>query len=89
MATGGELFDSIVKVRHYSERDAAQLIRTIVSVVAHCHNMGVIHRDLKPGACVCVVCACVCLHSNMCISCVCVFLWLCVAVWLWLFSSLH
>jgi calcium-dependent protein kinase len=44
---GGELFDSIVKRGHYTEKDAAALIRTIVGVVAHCHAMGVIHRDLK------------------------------------------
>ena len=49
VCTGGELFDSIVKRGHYTEKDAAALIRTIVSVVAHCHNMGVIHRDLKVG----------------------------------------
>mmetsp|Transcript_22081 Transcript_22081/g.37752 ORF Transcript_22081/g.37752 Transcript_22081/m.37752 type:complete len:598 (+) Transcript_22081:88-1881(+) len=48
LCTGGELFDSIVKRGHYSERDAASLIRTIVGVVSHCHSMGVIHRDLKP-----------------------------------------
>ena len=45
---GGELFDAIVKRGSYSEKDAASLIRTIVSVVAHCHSMNVIHRDLKP-----------------------------------------
>ncbi|KAJ9518557.1 hypothetical protein QJQ45_018540 [Haematococcus lacustris] len=48
VCTGGELFDSIVKRGHYTERDAAALIRTIVGVVAHCHHMGVVHRDLKP-----------------------------------------
>lgn len=44
MCHGGELFDAIVKKGSYSEKDAAALIRIIVGVVAHCHNMGVIHR---------------------------------------------
>ena len=48
LCAGGELFDAIVKRGTYSEKDAASLIRTIVSVVAHCHSMNVIHRDLKP-----------------------------------------
>lgn len=42
------MFDSIVSRGHYSESDAASLVRTMVRVVGHCHAMGVIHRDLKP-----------------------------------------
>ncbi|XP_065873321.1 calcium-dependent protein kinase SK5 isoform X2 [Euphorbia lathyris] len=45
---GGELFDRIVKKGHYSEREAAKLIKTIVGVVETCHSLGVMHRDLKP-----------------------------------------
>ncbi|GMH00324.1 hypothetical protein Nepgr_002163 [Nepenthes gracilis] len=48
LCEGGELFDRIVAKGHYSERQAAQLIKTIVEVVEACHSLGVMHRDLKP-----------------------------------------
>ncbi|XP_073275030.1 calcium-dependent protein kinase 26-like [Primulina huaijiensis] len=48
LCQGGELFDRIVKRGHYSEKKAADLTRTIVSVIEACHSLGVMHRDLKP-----------------------------------------
>ncbi|KAI0494442.1 hypothetical protein KFK09_024580 [Dendrobium nobile] len=48
LCAGGELFDRIIQKGHYSERKAAQLIKTIVAVVEACHSLGVMHRDLKP-----------------------------------------
>lgn len=48
LCAGGELFDRIISKGHYTERAAADLIRTIVQIVHTCHSMGVIHRDLKP-----------------------------------------
>lgn len=48
LCAGGELFDRIIAKGHYSERQAAQLIKTIVGVVETCHSLGVMHRDLKP-----------------------------------------
>ncbi|CAH9063514.1 unnamed protein product [Cuscuta europaea] len=48
LCVGGELFDRIVKRGHYSERQAADLTRTIVGVIQACHSLGVMHRDLKP-----------------------------------------
>lgn len=48
LCEGGELFDRIADKGHFSERQAAEVVRTVVSVVHHCHTMNVIHRDLKP-----------------------------------------
>ena len=48
LCAGGELFDRIIEKGHFSERKAAQLIKTIVGVVESCHSLGVMHRDLKP-----------------------------------------
>lgn len=48
LCEGGELFDRIVKKGHFSEREAAKLIKTILGVVEACHSLGVMHRDLKP-----------------------------------------
>ena len=46
--TGGELFDRIVEKGSYTEKDAADLIKQVLSAVAYMHSMGVVHRDLKP-----------------------------------------
>uniref|UniRef100_A0A0A0LEV4 non-specific serine/threonine protein kinase n=1 Tax=Cucumis sativus TaxID=3659 RepID=A0A0A0LEV4_CUCSA len=48
LCEGGELFDRIVKLGHYTERQAAELARTIIGVIEACHSLGVMHRDLKP-----------------------------------------
>mmetsp|Transcript_32581 Transcript_32581/g.81655 ORF Transcript_32581/g.81655 Transcript_32581/m.81655 type:complete len:300 (-) Transcript_32581:316-1215(-) len=48
LVTGGELFNSIVRLGSYTEGDAALLVRNIVSAVAYLHDLNIAHRDLKP-----------------------------------------
>ncbi|KAK9058712.1 hypothetical protein SSX86_023554 [Deinandra increscens subsp. villosa] len=48
LCAGGELFDRIIDRSYYSEQKAADLAKTIVSVIEGCHSLGVMHRDLKP-----------------------------------------
>jgi len=45
---GGELFDRIVQKRHFSEKDAANVIKEVVQAIQYLHSIGVVHRDLKP-----------------------------------------
>uniref|UniRef100_A0A8D0L5J4 non-specific serine/threonine protein kinase n=1 Tax=Sphenodon punctatus TaxID=8508 RepID=A0A8D0L5J4_SPHPU len=45
---GGELFDRIKKKQHFSESEASQIMRSLVSAVSFMHDAGVVHRDLKP-----------------------------------------
>ena len=54
LCTGGELFDRIIaktqsEEGHFSESDAAGIIRCILDAIAYCHDVKqIVHRDLKP-----------------------------------------
>jgi calcium-dependent protein kinase len=45
---GGELFDKISEKGMFSEKDAAYIVKQIVSALSYLHNNGIIHRDIKP-----------------------------------------
>lgn len=45
---GEELYDQIIKYKHFSEEKAAYIMYQVLSAVFYCHNMSIIHRDLKP-----------------------------------------
>ena len=44
---GGELFDRIVSKTFYNEKEARDLVRTLLRTVQHLHQQNIIHRDLK------------------------------------------
>lgn len=48
MVEGGELFDRIVSKAHYTEKEARDLIKSLLETLNYMHTVGVVHRDLKP-----------------------------------------
>ncbi|GKA80840.1 calcium-dependent protein kinase 26-like protein [Tanacetum coccineum] len=46
LCAGGELFDRIIDKGHYSEREAADLAKTIAGVIEACHSLGQILTDV-------------------------------------------
>jgi len=45
---GGQLFDEIKKRGKFNERDAATVIKQLLSSVSYCHGHNICHRDIKP-----------------------------------------
>jgi calcium-dependent protein kinase len=48
LCTGGELFDRITERKRFTEKDAAKLMKQILSCLAYLHQRNIVHRDLKP-----------------------------------------
>ncbi|KAJ3204716.1 MAP/microtubule affinity-regulating kinase 3 [Entophlyctis luteolus] len=46
-AAGGEIFDYLVAHGRMKEKDARRHFRQIISAMEYCHDMHIIHRDLK------------------------------------------
>ncbi|KAF8747793.1 hypothetical protein HU200_013204 [Digitaria exilis] len=48
LCRGGRLLDEVAREGRLSERRAANVIRELMAVLKYCHEMGVVHRDIKP-----------------------------------------
>mmetsp|Transcript_14511 Transcript_14511/g.14121 ORF Transcript_14511/g.14121 Transcript_14511/m.14121 type:complete len:173 (-) Transcript_14511:730-1248(-) len=45
---GGELFERLIEIGSFSEKDAALIIKQVLSAIKHLHDKNIAHRDLKP-----------------------------------------
>lgn len=48
LCSGGRLLDQMRRDGLFSEQKAANLIKELMLVLKYCHDMGVVHRDVKP-----------------------------------------
>ncbi|KAG9146611.1 hypothetical protein Leryth_014630 [Lithospermum erythrorhizon] len=48
LCSGEDLFDIISRKGYFSENEAAHIFTQLMAAIAHCHIMGVAHRDIKP-----------------------------------------
>lgn len=48
LLAGGELFARIAERGQYTERDAANLVVSMLASLACCHRLNITHRDVKP-----------------------------------------
>ena len=44
---GGELFDRIVKKSYYNEKEARDVVYTLLSAIEYCHSHNIVHRYVQ------------------------------------------
>ena len=45
---GGELYEAIIKLKHFNENKAANVMKQVLHALNYLHSYGIIHRDIKP-----------------------------------------
>lgn len=48
------MFEVINEAGHYSEHDAKELFKQLLSAIEYMHRNGICHRDLKPNNILCL-----------------------------------
>jgi serine/threonine protein kinase len=48
LISGGELFDRIIELKRFTEKDAAQTMIQAFRAIEHMHEANLVHRDIKP-----------------------------------------
>ncbi|CAA2994677.1 serine threonine- kinase PEPKR2-like [Olea europaea subsp. europaea] len=48
LCSGGRLLDQMAREGRYTDRQAANIIKELMLAIRYCHEMGVVHRDVKP-----------------------------------------
>jgi serine/threonine protein kinase len=48
LMAGGDVFDRIIDLNNYTEKDARDLAKILLVAVDYMHKSGVVHRDIKP-----------------------------------------
>lgn len=48
LCTGGELYEAIIKRKHFTEYDAACIMRDLIGALATLHDHNILHLDIKP-----------------------------------------
>src|SRR5580692_11349514 len=48
LISGGELYERIVSLKHFQEKDAAYIVFQLLLAINYMHSKNISHRDIKP-----------------------------------------